>query len=289
MKKNNAALIRLVLAAVLWSLGGLLIKLIDWNPLAIAGGRSAIAAIVMMLYIRKPTVSLTKNKVFGALAYTGTLICFVSANKLTTSANAILLQFSAPIWVALFSTWFLKEKITKLDWITIGAVMSGMVLFFIENINGGHVFGNIIAIVSGIFFASMVIFLKFEDNGSPVEITLLGNVFVFLVSIPFLFGITFTTQSILAILALGIFQIGFAYILYTSATPYVSSVEAILIPVIEPLLNPIWVMLFLKETPGIFALLGGSIIVMAIVIRSLLQAKINKDYNKKHPEQVSLN
>lgn len=287
MKKSNSALLRLVMAAVLWSLGGLLIKLIDWNPLAIAGGRSAIAAVVMMLYIRKPTVTLTKNKFFGALAYTGTLICFVSANKLTTSANAILLQFSAPVWVALFSTWFLKEKITKLDWLTIGAVMGGMVLFFMENINGGHTLGNMIAILSGIFFAAMVIFLKFEDKGSPVEITLLGNVFVFLVSIPFLFNVTLSLQSILALLALGIFQIGFAYILYTSATPYVSSVEAILIPVIEPLLNPVWVMLFIGEVPGMYALVGGLIIVVAIVCRSLIQAKQEKKSKKEHPIQVS--
>jgi len=281
MINKISPLMRLVLAAVLWSLGGLLIKLIDWNPLAIAGGRSAIAAIVMMFYIGRPTVKLSKNKLFGALAYTGTLICFVSANKLTTSANAILLQFSAPIWVALFSTLFLKEKITKLDWVTIGTVMGGMVLFFMENINGGHVFGNLVAITSGVFFAAMVIFLKLEDNGSPVEITLLGNVFVFLISIPFLFGIEITLQSILALLALGIFQIGFAYILYTSATPYVSSVEAILIPVIEPLLNPVWVMLFLGEVPGPFALIGGVIIVSAIVLRSLIQSKQEKMAKKK--------
>lgn len=276
MKKSTHALLRLVMASVLWSLGGLLIKLIDWNPLAIAGGRSAIAAIVMMLYIRKPTVTFTKNKFFGALAYTGTLICFVSANKLTTSANAILLQFSAPIWVALFSTYFLKEKITQLDWLTIGAVMGGMVLFFMENINGGYILGNIIAILSGVFFAAMVIFLKFEDKGSPIEITLLGNIFVFLISIPFLFHITVNAKSIVALLTLGVFQIGLAYILYTSATPYVSSVEAILIPVIEPLLNPVWVMIFVGEVPGTFALIGGLIIVLAIVCRSLIQSKKEK-------------
>jgi len=288
MINKISPLMRMVLAAILWSLGGLLIKMIDWNPLAIAGGRSAIAAIVMMFYIGRPTVNLSKNKFFGALAYTGTLICFVSANKLTTSANAILLQFSAPVWVALFSTWFLKEKITKLDWITIGAVMGGMVLFFMENINGGHVFGNIIAIISGVFFAAMVIFLKLEDNGSPVEITLLGNIFVFLVSIPFLFGITLTLKAVLALLALGIFQIGFAYILYTSATPYVSSVEAILIPVIEPLLNPVWVMLFIGEVPGIYALIGGIIIVSAIVIRSLIQARQEKKNKLKENTPVSV-
>ncbi|MBN2899348.1 MAG: EamA family transporter [Clostridia bacterium] len=273
-------IMRMVLASVLWSLGGLLIKMIDWNPLAIAGGRSAIAAIVMMFYIGRPTVKMTKNKFYGALAYTGTLVCFVSANKLTTSANAILLQYSAPIWVALFSTWFLKEKITKLDWITIAAVMGGMVLFFMENINGGYVFGNIIAIISGVFFAAMLIFLKLEGNGSPVEITLLGNVFVFLVSIPFLFNIVVTPKAILTLLALGIFQIGFAYILYASATPYVSSVEAILIPVIEPLLNPVWVMLFIGEVPGLLALIGGIIIVSAIVIRSLIESKQEKTLKK---------
>lgn len=283
MIQKMSPILRMVLAAVLWSLGGLLIKMIDWNPLAIAGGRSAIAAIVMMFYIGKPTVTLSKNKLLGALAYTGTLICFVSANKLTTSANAIVLQFSAPVWVALFSTWFLKEKITKLDWVTIGVVMGGMVLFFIENISGGYVFGNIVAITSGVFFALMVIFLKFEDKGSPIEITLLGNIFVFLVSIPFLFGITITLKAILTLLALGIFQIGFAYILYTSATPYVTSVEAILIPVIEPLLNPVWVMIFIGEVPGFYALVGGIIIIAAIVIRSLIQSKQEKIVKKGTP------
>lgn len=280
MIKKMSPILRMVLAAVLWSLGGLLIKMIDWNPLAIAGGRSAIAAIVMMFYIGKPTVTLSKNKLLGALAYTGTLICFVSANKLTTSANAIVLQFSAPVWVALFSTWFLKEKITKLDWVTIAVVMGGMVLFFMENISGGYVFGNIVAITSGVFFALMVIFLKFEDKGSPVEITLLGNIFVFIISIPFLFSITITLKAILTLLALGIFQIGFAYILYTSATPYVTSVEAILIPVIEPLLNPVWVMIFLGEVPGFYALVGGVIIIAAIVIRSLIQSKQEKAAKK---------
>lgn len=274
MDKNRKKAIQyMIMASVLWSIGGLFIKLVDWHPMAIAGGRSGIAAVVMLCYLRKPNVRIKKLTLFGASTYAALLILFVTANKLTTSANAILLQFTAPIWVALFSRWFLKERVQKSDWAAVIAVMLGMVLFFIGDLRTGHMLGNLIAVLSGIAMASMIILLKLQNEGSPVEITLLGNIFTFVIGLPFFFSSIPSWSSLFALLILGIFQLGISYILYTIAIPHVSAIEAILIPVIEPLLNPIWVFWFTRELPGHHAFWGGMIVILAITIRGIYQAR----------------
>lgn len=266
---RKKALIYLIIASLLWSTGGLFIKLVSWNPMAIAGARSGIAALVMMLYLRKPVKSLGKVKLLGASSYTLLVILFVTANKLTTSANAILLQFTAPIWVALFSRWFLKEKTQKSDWITIAVVMWGMILFFIGDLGSGNITGNFVAVLSGVAMAGVVIFLKLQAEDSPIEMTLIGNIFTFIIGLPFFFLSLPSWESILGLLILGVFQLGISYILYTKAIKYVSAIEAILIPIIEPLLNPIWVFWFTGEGPGSHAILGGAIVIIAIITREL--------------------
>lgn len=270
---RRRAIFYLITTAILWSLGGLFIKLIDWNPMAIAGARSGVAAIVMMAYLRRPIKGFGRNKVLGALAYASLVFLFVSANKLTTSANAILLQFTAPIWVALFSKWFLKEKVRKSDWLTIIIVMLGMILFFVGDINSGNNVGNFLAVLSGVAMAAVVISLKRQDQGSPVEMTLLGNILTFLIALPFFFISRPSLETILALLFLGVFQLGISYILYAISVKHVSALEAILIPILEPLLNPLWVFLVTKEAPGDYALIGGIIVIVAIVIRSYYQHK----------------
>ena len=132
MSSKSKAIILLICTAILWSKGGFLIKFINWHPVAIAGGRSIIAALIMWAYVKKPKFTWSNIQIMGAVAYALTVIFFVIANKLTTAANSILLQYTGPIYVALFSYWFLKEKITAIDWITILTVILGMTLFFIE-------------------------------------------------------------------------------------------------------------------------------------------------------------
>lgn len=276
---RKKAIIRLVITSVLWSLGGLFIKLVDWNPLAIAGARSGIAAVVMIVYLKQPVKVFNKYKILGSCSYAALLILFVTANKLTTSANAILLQFTAPIWVALFSNWFLKEKTQRSDWITIILVMFGMTLFFIGDLGSGNTIGNIVAVLSGIAMAGMVIFLKLQNEGSPVEMTLIGNILVFIIGIPFFFVSVPSSESMFGLLILGIFQLGISYILYATSVKYVSAVEAILIPIIEPLLNPVWVFWFTGEAPGKYAFLGGSIVIITILSRGLYQQS-KKQFNK---------
>lgn len=273
----------MIIAAVLWSIGGLFIKLVDWNPMAIAGARSGIAAIIMLLYLKKPDIRLHLNEsatLFGAFFYAALLILFVTANKLTTSANAILLQFTAPIWVALFSGWLLKEKVRKSDWAAIVAVMIGMFLFFLGDLQTSQSMGNFVAVLSGIAMAGMIIFLKLQKDGSPVKVTFLGNILTLMICLPFFFLSTPSWSSIFALLILGIFQLGISYIFYVVAIRHVSAIEAILIPVIEPLLNPVWVFWATGEMPGSYALLGGMIVLLAIIARGVYQSKKERLYQK---------
>jgi len=134
-KERPRALLLLAVTAILWSLGGLLIKSVNANPLTIAGIRSAIAVVLFLLVLKKPKLTWSFAQLAAALAYAATSILFVTATKTTTAANAVLLQFTAPIYVALFSSWLLKEKTKMMDWITIFLVMGGMVLFFLDNLS----------------------------------------------------------------------------------------------------------------------------------------------------------
>ncbi|HHY77910.1 MAG TPA: DMT family transporter [Clostridiales bacterium] len=267
------AILFLVLASILWSTGGILIKLVDWNPIAIAGSRSLISSIVVLLYLKKPKITWSMAQIGGALSYTATVMLFVAANKLTTAANAILLQFTAPIFVAILGLLILKEKIRSYDYIAIIVVFGGMLLFFIDDVGGGSMLGNTLAVISGFFLACVTIALRFQKDGSPVETTFLGNLLTFIVSIPFIVKGLPDLKSILAIIVLGVFQLGIAYILYALAIKHLKAIEAILITVIEPILNPIWVFLFAGEKPSLYAVIGGLIVIITVTVRSIIVSK----------------
>ncbi|HHT37717.1 MAG: DMT family transporter [Candidatus Wallacebacter cryptica] len=268
------AINQLVLASVLWSSAGVLIKSINLNTMALSSARAGIAVLVLFIYLRR-RFTLTKYHLLGALTYAANSFLFVAANKLTTSANAILLQFTAPIWVALFAVWFLKERVRRSDWVSVAVVTIGMVLFFIGDLEVGHLFGNILAVISGIAMAGFVIVAKLDPDRDPAEYVLLGNLVNFLIGLPFLAGSAggIDLNGGLLLLVLGIFQLGLPYILYTKAIPVVSSLEAILITILEPLLNPVWVAIVTGEKPGIWAVIGGLIVLSTVIIRGVYQAK----------------
>ncbi|HWQ41814.1 MAG TPA: DMT family transporter [Desulfosporosinus sp.] len=269
-KVRTKALLLLAVTATLWSLGGLLIKSVNANPLAIAGTRSAIAAVMLLLVLRKPKFTWSFAQLGAALAYAATTIFFVTATKTTTAANAIFLQSTAPIYVALLSAWLLKERIRLLDWITVFIVMGGMVLFFLDNLSTTGIFGNVIAAASGVSFALFTIFMRMQKNGSPLESIFLGNLITASIGLPFLSGSVPDTSGWICLVILGVVQLGLPYILYAKAIKNVTALEAILIPVIEPLLNPVWVFLMLGESPGPLALIGGLIVLAAITGRCVL-------------------
>lgn len=266
------AILLLVITAVLWSSGGLLIKSVDWHPLAISGFRSLISAAVIRLAFRREPLNLSKVQVAGALGYVATVMLFVSATKMTTAANAIVLQYTAPIWVALFGAWFLKEKTTALDWLTIGLVFGGMVLFFQDQMSAGHLVGNLLAVASGMSMTVMALAMRKQKDGSPFGSVLLGNILAFVFGLPFMFDGGPSLTGWVAIILLGVFQLGLSYVLYSIAIKHVTALEATIITMIEPILNPIWVFLMLGEMPGPWSLAGGLIILVAIVARYALPA-----------------
>jgi drug/metabolite transporter (DMT)-like permease len=262
----------LIVTAILWSSGGLLIKWVSWNPIAIAGARSAIAALFLLVVLRRPHITWSPIQVSGAIAYTVTVISFVVATKLTTAANAILLQYTAPIYIALFGAWFLGERATRLDWIAILVVIGGMVLFFLDDLTIGGFWGNVCAISSGVTFAGFVLLMRKQKSDSPLESVLLGNILTALIGVPFMFRATPSASSWAGLILLGVFQTGLSYALYSMAIKHVAAVEAILIQTVEAVLNPVWVFLLMGETPGPWAFLGGFIVLVSVTVRCVVAA-----------------
>jgi drug/metabolite transporter (DMT)-like permease len=257
----------LVVTAILWSSAGLLLKMISWNPIAIAGMRSAIATLVLFVFLRRPHLTWSSAQIGGALAYTATVILFVLANKLTTAANAILLQYTSPIFVALLGAWFLGERATRLDWTTIFVVIGGMTLFFLDDLTTGGLWGNVCAIASGVTFACFVLFMRKQKNDSPLESVFLGNILTVLIGFPFMFEAMPSASSWVGLILAGVIQLGLSQVLYAAAIKHVMALEAILISVVEPILNPVWVLLVVGEAPGPWALLGGFVVLVSVTIR----------------------
>lgn len=271
---HTRAIGQLLLAALFWSLGGLLIKSADWPPLAVAGGRGLVAAIFLALTNRGLRFTFSPIQLIAAVAYAGCTVLFVASTKLTTAANAILLQYTAPIWIALLGAWFLGEKTTRTDWLTIGVVLGGMALFFADGLAFGGALGNLLGVLSGVCFAAMTLALRRQKDGSPVESIILGNVLAFLIGLPFMIGVPAPSPAgIAAIVALGVVQLGFSYWLYARAIRHVTALEAVIIPIIEPILNPVWVFLVSGEKPSGWALLGGLIVMGAVTARALVSIR----------------
>src|SRR4051794_12033362 len=264
----------LLVTALCWSLGGVLIKSIDWPPMAIAGGRSAIAIPVILLCIRRPRLTFSLAQIGGALGYAATVILFVFATRMTTAANAIFLQYTAPIYVALMGRWYLSERASRIDWVVIAVALIGIALFFFDHLTVSGWWGNMIALGSGAAFASVALFLRKEKAGSPVISILLGNLIVALAGLPFLLGApSLGKNGLWCLLLLGTVQLGLPYVLYAAAIKHVTALEATLIPLLEPVLNPLWVMLALGERPGRWAIVGATLVLGAVLGRGLLMMR----------------
>ena len=203
------------------------------------------------------------------MSISATAILFVVATKNTTAANAILLQFTAPVYVALLGSGFLKEKTKPLDWATVLIVMGGKVLFFIDELSTTGFLGNIAGAASGISFAFFTIFMRMQKDGSPLESVLLGNLLTAVIGLPFLSLTLPNTVGWLNLVVLGVVQVGIPYVLYSKAIKHATALEAVLIPILEPLLNPVWVLLMLGEVPGTWSIVGGLVVITAVVLRSI--------------------
>lgn len=270
MSQRQKAIILIFLTAILWSSGGFLIKSIDLNPIAIAGFRSLISAIFLSLFLRDINKKNLGYVIAGALFYAATVILFVVANKLTTAANVILLQYSSPIWVALIGSWFLKEKVKLMDWFFIFALIGGIFLFFLDELTFSGRWGNILAILSGVGFAGTVIFMRKLKDSSPLLMIVLGNFFAAIICLPFSITSIRIGDHLLGLLILGILQLGLPYILYSIAIKSVHAIEATLIASIEAILNPLWVFIIFSERPGFWSVIGGVIVFSTVTFYGVI-------------------
>lgn len=263
----------LVVTAVMWSLAGVLIKEVSWHPVAISGVRSAVAAVVMLAVVRRKDFNFSRVQIAGAVFYATNMLVFVASTKLTTAANAIVLQYTAPIYVALLSAYFLKEKTNRLEWVTVAAAVGGMAMFFFDKLSTEHLWGNLLGIVTGLSFALSIMCMRKQKDGSPAGLIFMGNVITAVAAIPFMFGSTPDIKSISYVSILGVVQLGVPYIFYAYAIKRVTALEGIMVPVIEPILNPIWVFLFIGEVPGKWALPGGIIVIASAVMCSVIRIR----------------
>lgn len=265
MKGNAKGPLMIAATAVLWSFGGLLIKLISWDAMTIIGVRAIFAAAILAIYMRRPHITFSPSVLLGAVCMSGTTILFVFANKLTTAANAIVLQDTAPIFVIILSLIFLKKRPRALDVIAVLATFGGISLFFFDQLHGSAMLGNILACVSGVTFAG-VFLINQMPNAKPEESLLLGHLINIVIGLPFILThITFEPIAWLSITLLGVFQLGLAYVLFSIGIKLTAPISASLIAMLEPLLNPTWVYMMTGEKPGSWALAGGGLVLISVL------------------------
>jgi drug/metabolite transporter (DMT)-like permease len=267
-KLQRHAIMLMAICAGLWSIAGIFIKLIPWNPLVIAGMRSAIAAIVVFVFMlaTKRQIKINRSSIIGGIFVAGTFFAFVSANKMTTAANAIVLQFTSPVFILIISALVFHQRFRTIDLITVIVTLSGISLFFFDQLGAGNLLGNCMGILAGLFMAGMYVITGRTDEDSRMSGILLGHVFTALIGLPmiFFFPTPVTTTAVLSILALGVIQLGIPYVLYGLAVKNCPPLACSLVGAIEPLLNPVWVFLFNGEAPGVYALVGGAIVIGAV-------------------------
>ena len=269
-KQKNTAILEMLVCATLWSIAGIFIKLIPWNAFVIAGLRSLFAGLVVLVYmkIRRLRLILNRRTVVAGVCMALLFFCFVGANKLTTAANAIVLQFTAPLFIMVLSVLFLHQKFRRADVLAVVFTMAGISLFFFDQLTPGHVLGNVVAILSGLFMALMYMNLGSCPETERMSSILIGQTLTFLCGVPLLFTThpAFSPLPVLYVVILGVVQLGIPYVLCARAAEHCPPLACSLLGALEPLLNPIWVFLFDGEAPGVFALAGGAVVIGTVTL-----------------------
>lgn len=277
LSERRKAIFYLIITAILWSTSGLFVKILDWQPVAILAGRSLFAAIVFLIYLRRIPTRFGLWQLLAAGMFILTQFLFITSTKMTTAANSIFLQYTGPLYVVLLGYWFLGEKPSRTDWLSMLVIFIGLTLFFGDELSPEGFYGNLLAILSGVTGAVMMVAFRAQKNGNPAE----SNLIAFLVTagfgFPFILKETWTVNSWLILAFLGIFQIGFAFIFFTKGIKHIPALEANLIGTLEPVLNPIWVFLFYGESMGRFALVGGLVVLGGVILSAAGSARAAKE------------
>jgi drug/metabolite transporter (DMT)-like permease len=290
-KSTAGGVLSLAFCALLWSTGGVLVKLVDWNPFAIAGMRSLIGLVTVCAILHRMPSFIVRDEeskkidrcatfyLYAAGAcYAGTMVLYIVANKMTTAANAILLQYTDPVYIILFGPLILGEKNSKSDYLTVACVVLGMILFFADGLKGGHMTGNLLAALSGTTWGFCTIFMRKLRRRGSQDAFMLAHIMAFLTGLPFMviYGLpsgTMMASSYIGLALLGVFQIGVPSILYARGINNVRALSASFISMIEPLMNPVWVLVFMHEVPSVWTCCGGTLILGCIIVRELVQRR----------------
>lgn len=267
----------LLSAAVLWSTAGAAMKLCQLSGIQIACGRSFVAGLFLLLAVPEARQRPTRWVWVTAFTYAATVGLFAVSNKLTTAANAIFLQSTAPLWVMLTSPRWLGERSTRAELLSVPIYVLGLGLFFVDELSPGQLTGNLVAVAAGIAFASCIVGFRRISlaraagaTGSAASALVLGNGLTALCALPLWFTGPEPRLTDLWILGyLGVFQLGLAYLCFVRGVAATRALEASLLVLLEPVLNPVWTFLFAGERPGPWALGGGAIVLAATVWRIL--------------------
>ena len=284
MPSRSTARLELAAAAILFSTGGAAVKAADFTGWQITCLRSGIAAVAIWLMTREARGPWTRRHLVVGVAYAATLTLFVLANRLTTAANAIYLQSTAPLYLAILAPWLLREPTRRQDLALMAAVGLGLALFFVgvdQPVESAPdpLRGNLLAAASGLTWALTVCGLRWMGSGgaargSAVVAVVVGNLMASVGALPFALPLGSHGLGDWALVGyLGVFQIALAYVLVTRALTTIPALEASLILLIEPVLNPVWAWIFQGERPNAWALAGGGVILSATTIRTVLDAR----------------
>lgn len=276
LSERRKAVFYLVAAAILWSTSGFFVKILDWQPIAILAGRSLFASVVFLIYLRRVPTRFNRWQLLAAGAFILTQFLYITSIKLTTAANAIFLQYTAPIYIVLLAFWFLREKPSRTDWISMVIIFLGLGLFFGDKLSTDGLYGNLLAVLSGVTSAVMMVAFRAQKNGDPAESNLIAFLVTATLGFPFVLQQTWTLNSWLILAFLGIVQIGFAFIFFSKGIKHIPALEANLIGTLEPMLNPIWVFLFYGESMGRYAFLGGLVVLGGVILSAVGSAKAAK-------------
>jgi len=276
---KNKGILFAALGALIWSTGGVFIKLVDAPGIYISAARSLVAGLIFLPFVKFNKIKWSWSILLLLLSFAYTMIGFVVATKLTTAANAIILQYTTPIWLFLYYS-FRNRSFSKRKILPVALVSLGIVIFLFEPSQGTNMTGNLLALSTGISFA-FVAHYSAKDHGidGPGLISLC-NLTTFLLALPFISNVTGITMSldllgIIGILFLGVFQIALGYVFYMKSLKLISPLDTSLICLIEPLTNPVWVLIFVKEVPSTFAL-TASVFVIAGILVNILQARSSR-------------
>lgn len=283
MLKNNTAKGRfyIIMTALLWGLAGVCVKSIPWNSISIMASRCFIGIIMFAILRKSIKVKFNKRTLFGSVMMSITGILYMMSIKLTTAATAIVLQYTAPIFVFLYSVFFQKRKAKLSESFIVLLVFSGCLLSFIDELDPTKMLGNVLGLLSGVSFAAQIIGFS-DPKADSNDGMYISNIISFVFCLPFMFfdkNMAFSPEIIFWVLVLGIFQYGLANIFYAKGCQIINKIETSLLLTIEPVFNPIPVLLVTGEMPGPLAIIGFFIVIAGITLYGVLpviESKIKK-------------